>query len=170
MRLGRLLVSKQPLGTSEPRELKEVRVYRGRPDSSKEPKTYGAHMRQSDAWEKAGVKLFARPLRYPHDWPAKPPEEKGVDVQIAIDIVTMAIRGELDVAILVSTDTDLRPALEAFFLLPLEEPRTIEAAAWKSPTFKKALRLPDQHVWCHFLEEDEYRGVRDLRDYNIRRR
>lgn len=139
MRLGRLLVAKQPHGAAARRQLKEVRVYRVRPDSTKEPKTYGAHMRQCDAWEKAGARVFARPLRYPYDWPESPAEEKGVDVQIAIDMVAMATRGELDVAILVSTDTDLRPALEAFFLVPLDEPRTVEVAAWKSSTFAKSL-------------------------------
>jgi uncharacterized LabA/DUF88 family protein len=170
MRLGRLLASKRPSGSSEPRDLKEVRVYRGRPDSTKEPKTYGAHMRQCDAWEKNGVSVFARALRYPHSWPDDPAEEKGIDVQIAIDMVTMASNAEFDVAVLVSTDTDLRPALEAFFLLPFEGARAIEVATWRSEGFQKALRVPGRHIWCHYLHEDDYRRVRDSRDYNIRTR
>src|SRR4051812_33793774 len=89
MRLGRLLVSKKPHGAEEGRTLEEVRVYRGRPDSTKESKTYGAHMRQCDAWEKDGANVITRPLRYPGDWPDSPPEEKGVDVAIAVDMVTM---------------------------------------------------------------------------------
>jgi uncharacterized LabA/DUF88 family protein len=169
MRLGSMLASRQPLGTTAPRNLKEVRIYRGRPESSKEPKTYGAHMRQCATWDAAGAVVVHRPLRYPHDWPASKPEEKGIDVQIAVDLMTMSIRGDLDVAILFSTDTDLRPALEAFPLLTFDAPRTIEVASWKSPVFKKALRVPGQHVWCHFLEEDDFRSVRDTRDYNIRR-
>jgi uncharacterized LabA/DUF88 family protein len=170
IRLGRLLCAKQPLGTSGGRNLTHVRVYRGRPDSTREPKTYGAHMRQCDAWEKAGATVIPRPLRYPHDWPNTLAEEKGIDVQIALDLVTMASAGDLDIAILCSTDTDLRPALEAFFVLPFEGPRTIEVAAWKAPSFKKALRLPNRHVWCHFLEAGDYHTVRDTRDYNIGRR
>jgi hypothetical protein len=43
-------------------------------------------------------------------------------------------------------------------------------AAWKSTVFKKALRVEGQHVWCHFIENGEYRTIRDNRDYNIRRR
>ncbi len=168
IKLANLLASRQPLGVSERRTLKEVRAYRGRPDSTKEPKTYGAHMRQSASWEKAGVNLIHRPLRYPHNGPQSRPEEKGIDVQIAIDIVTMAINAEFDVAILVSTDTDLKPALEAFGILPFGDERIIEVAAYKSPIFKKALRLPDRPIWCHFIEEDEYRSVRDKRDYNIK--
>lgn len=170
MRLGKLLCSRRPPGAKEDRELKEVRIYRGRPDSSKEPKTYGAHMRQCAAWEKAGVTVIPRPLRYPRNWPKDPPEEKGIDVQIAIDMVTMASNAELDVAILASTDTDLRPALEAFFVLPFGEPKVIEVSAWKSAVFNKVLRIPEHHVWCHFIEEGEYRAVRDSRDYNIKRK
>lgn len=102
MRLGRLLAAKHPLGADEPRDLKDVRIYRGRPDSTKQPKTYGAHMRQCAAWEKAGAIVIPRPLRYPHTWPDDPPEEKGIDVQIALDMVTMAINDELDVALLAS--------------------------------------------------------------------
>jgi uncharacterized LabA/DUF88 family protein len=168
MRLGRLLCSKQPVGDDGPRQLKEVRIYRGRPDSTKEPRTYGAHMRQCAAWEKSGVTVIHRPLRYPRTWPNDPPEEKGIDVQIAIDMVTMASNADLDVAILASTDTDLRPALEAFFLLPFAQPKIVEVSAWKSPVFNKALRIPGHHLWCHFIEVGEYRAVRDSRDYNIK--
>ena len=32
------------------RELIQVRVYRGRPDSAKSPKGYGANLRQAEAW------------------------------------------------------------------------------------------------------------------------
>lgn len=170
IKLAQLLVARQPMGVTAERTLKEVRAYRGRPDSTKEPKTYGAHMRQSAAWEKAGVNLIHRPLRYPHDWPASPPEEKGIDVQLAIDVAVMAVNGEFDVAIIASTDTDLQPALEAFFALPFDKERLVEVAAYKSPTFKKALRIPGQHVWCHFIEEADFLTVCDKRDYNIKSR
>lgn len=40
-------------------------------------------------------------------------EEKGVDVQIAVDMLTGAFRDVYDVAVLVSSDGDFRPAVEA---------------------------------------------------------
>jgi uncharacterized LabA/DUF88 family protein len=169
MKLAYHLVSREPLGASGPRTLKEVRIYRGRPSPSKEPKTYGAHMRQCDAWEKAGAVVIPRPLRYPSDWPETEPEEKGIDVQIAVDIVSMAINEEFDVAILASTDTDLRPPIEAFFFLPFGEGCAIEVAAYRSPAFNKTLRVPDHHVWCHYIEQSDYEALRDRRDYNIKR-
>jgi uncharacterized LabA/DUF88 family protein len=107
MKLGRLLV-----GRSSDRKLTEVRVYRGQPDATRDPKGYGANRRQAAAWAHAGVTVIQRPLRYPVGQPNARPEEKGIDVILALDFVTMAARGDYDVGILMSTDTDLKPALE----------------------------------------------------------
>ena len=167
MQYGNLLTTKQPLGTSGSRRLREVRVYRGRPDPRKEPQTYAAHMRQCDQWAKSGAVVVPRPLRYPRDWPDTKAEEKGIDVQIAIDMVMGGINRELDIAILASTDTDQRPVLEAFHSFPMDEPPVIEVATWRSPRYSQKLQVTGLHVWSHFLEEDEYRRVRDRRDYNV---
>lgn len=167
LRLGRLLASKRPLGSPGDRILQEVRLYRGRPDSRKEPKTHAAHMRQCAAWEASGVNVIPRPLRYPRNWPQEREEEKGIDVQIAIDAVMMAIHGELEVAILATTDTDQRPVLEAFQSLPLDPTPIIEVSTWKSESFHKKLQVKGIHVWSHYIEAIEYRTLRDLRDYNL---
>jgi uncharacterized LabA/DUF88 family protein len=167
MQYGQLLLSKQPLGTSAPRRLQEVRVYRGRPDPRKEPQTYAAHMRQCAQWERSGATVVARPLRYPRNWPREKAEEKGIDVQIAIDMVMGAVNRRLDVAILASTDTDQRPVLEAFHSMPLADPPIVEVATWRSATYSQKLQVQGLHVWSHFLENHEYRRVRDRRDYNI---
>ncbi len=165
MRFGRLLTERQPLGTSDKRCLEEVRVYTGQPASTKQPKSYAAHRRQAAAWAKSGVTVIARPLRYPSDWPKSPPEQKGVDVQIAIDMVLMAAQDQLDIAILASTDTDLKPALEAFYTLPFETPKLVEVAAWRKGGFAKRLGVSGNHLWCHYLDEQAYGPLRDHRDY-----
>jgi len=165
MRFGRELVNRVPLGTSEPRALEEVRVYTGQPASTKQSKSYAAHRRQAAAWQKSGATVVARPLRYPSDWPKSRPEQKGVDVQIAIDMVLMAIQDQLDIAILASTDTDLKPALEAFYTLPFESPKSVEVAAWKKGGFAKRLGVSGNHLWCHYLDEQAYQPLRDHRDY-----
>ena len=54
-------------------------------------------------WEKAGVVVTWRTLRYPQEWPDAKPEEKGIDVALAIDLVRLAIDGEYDVGIDVSS-------------------------------------------------------------------
>lgn len=53
-----------------------------------------------------------RPLRYPRGWPAEDPEEKGIDVQLALGMVEAIVGDTCDVAIMFSRDTDLLPAVE----------------------------------------------------------
>jgi len=87
------------------------------PDATRDPRGYGAATRQCDIWEQdVRVTVTLRTLAYPRGWPDKcepgeKPREKGIDVALAIDFVAMAVRGEYDVGILMSTDTDLKPAL-----------------------------------------------------------
>lgn len=168
------LVAQQPLGASGRRTLEQVRIYRGRPHSEKEPRTNAAHMRQVEAWKRdgeawkpGGVEVITRDLRYPGDWPKSKAEEKGIDVALAIDAIRLAILGQLDVAILATTDTDQRPVLEAFHQLPMDEPPVVEVATWRSPAFSKRLQVRDLHVWSHYLDGTAYRKVRDSRDYNV---
>ena len=168
VRYAQELTSRAPPWFEKRRALKEVRVYRGRPHSEKDPKTHAAHMRQVAAWEKAGVRPFTRDLRYPRDWPNKRAEEKGIDVALAIHAVMMAVRGQLDVAIIASTDTDLRPVLEAYALLPGDDKPTIETATWTSVSFSKKLTAKGAPAWVHRLDEAAYQQVQDTRDYNIR--
>ncbi len=164
LKLGRLIAKRNPIDDDEPRTLKEVRIYTGRPDSSKAPKTYGAHRRQSAAWTKSGVAIKARTLRYPGDWPKTRAEEKGIDVALAIDFVVMAVEGEYDVGVIASTDTDLRPALEYVISRPGVR---AEAASWYG-AFKKELSVPGQRLWNHRLGRDAYDELADFTDYNLK--
>ena len=77
--------------------------------------------------------VITRDLRYPPDWPRRPAQEKGIDVALAVDFVMMAARGEYDVGILFSSDTDLVPALEAVIALRPDDPPACEVAAWACP-------------------------------------
>ena len=73
MELGNLICQRQSPDIQA--RLEEVRVYTGRPDATKEPKTYAANMRQCHAWEKGGATVIHRALKYPPDWPASKAEE-----------------------------------------------------------------------------------------------
>jgi uncharacterized LabA/DUF88 family protein len=48
-----------------------------------------------------------------NNWPNEPPTEKGVDVQLATDMVTHNFKNNYDVAILVAGDTDYAGAIQA---------------------------------------------------------
>jgi hypothetical protein len=58
IRLGKRLIQ---LGHGRDRELIDVRVYRGRPDPTHDPRGYAANRRQQAAWERSGVTVVQRP-------------------------------------------------------------------------------------------------------------
>lgn len=148
-------------------QLVDVRVYTGRPDGSLDARTYGAHMRQCSTWEKGvGVTVKWRPLRYP--WGGGPPEQKGIDVQMAVDMVKLYIQDAYDVAIVASTDTDLLPGIEALYELDRGLGiAPVEVSAWSSNRMHKRLRVSGHPLWCHELAFRDYQKVADLTDYNI---
>jgi uncharacterized LabA/DUF88 family protein len=93
-------------------ELCGVRIYRGRPSNSKDPKAYAAWRSQTAEWEAALGELLTqryRDLRYRPGGPI----EKGVDVWLAVDLVRLAIEAAYDRIVVMSSDTDLVPAIEA---------------------------------------------------------
>ena len=140
---------------------KQVRIYSGRPEPAREPKGYKAHMKQCTFWENLGVEVVARPLRY---LPRVKPQEKGIDVALAVDFVTMAIDGDYNIGIVASTDSDLRPALEYVYnkLTKIK----IEVMAWRSPSFNKRLSVPNCNIWCHYLGMGDHTSVADLTKYS----
>jgi len=48
-----------------------------------------------------------------NNWPSSPPYEKGVDIQLATDMITHSFKNNYDVAILVAGDNDYVGALQA---------------------------------------------------------
>jgi uncharacterized LabA/DUF88 family protein len=161
--LGRVLVKLD----GNPRKLVQVRAYTGIPDGRKDPRGYSAASRQVSRWSKSGVKAVTRPLRYPYGWPnsapGEKPEEKGIDVALAIDFVMLAIQDEYDVGVLVSCDTDLRPALETVLT---HTDKRVQMAAWDGLVGRSPrLTLPNANVWCHWLTRDSYNRCSDDTDY-----
>jgi uncharacterized LabA/DUF88 family protein len=160
LRLGEVLADKD---INDP-ELLEVRVYRGRPDSLKDPRGYGANLRQCTAWENSSprVKVIWRTLRYPANWPEEDPEEKGIDVALAIDVVVMAVRGEYDIGVVMSTDTDIKPALEAVAEISGNPFPRVAVAAWSAEDrHSRRLSISGRRLWCHWLGRNDYEVCAD---------
>lgn len=162
--LGQLLARSGRPGTE--RVLKQVRVYSGRPDATKQPKAYSAHMKQCAAWKSAGAFVVTRMVRYPHNWPQaqEKEHEKGIDVALAIDFVAMAIDDEYDVGVIASTDTDLTPALE-YVARKYSLAKTVEVAAWRSERARGRLTLHGRSIWCHWLDFAAYNMLADPTEY-----
>ncbi|MER6554600.1 NYN domain-containing protein [Streptomyces sp. NPDC001725] len=162
--LAQHLAADSPYG----RHLHQVRIYRGQPDASRQPGSYGASRRQHAQWERNPlVKLVTRPLRYPTAWPQERAQEKGIDVQLSMDFAVMATRGEFDVGIMVSADTDLKPALEYVAELTASRGRPrAEVAAWSvDGQHCRRLAIKGRNLYCHWVGEDIYKTVRDDTDY-----
>ena len=96
-KLGELLCGKSvPDAQSNERLLSEVRVYRGMPRLG--APGYDAVQRQHASWTNDGVTVITRPLRHrDHRW-----VEKGIDVELAIDVVLGGVEGRFDVGIICS--------------------------------------------------------------------
>jgi hypothetical protein len=172
--LAEELTSRGPTGVE--RELVGIRIYRGIPDQAYNEKGYAAARRQRAAWERdSRVVVTGRTLRYPPGYVhgqtlTDEVREKGIDVALALDFVTMAGDGVFDVGIMMSSDQDLLPALER-----VDQRRrtrgsgpTVEVAAWTGHG-GRAFRLSfgGNRPFCHWLDQQTYWGVVDERDYTL---
>jgi NYN domain len=139
-----------------PSEAAAIRVYRGRPDPNHQPVPAAANDAQASQWSRdPRVQVIRRQLNY-RDWPNRPPQEKGVDVEIAVDLMSSAFRRQYDALVLFSGDTDLLPAIENIARLGLGH---VEVACWSG---FKPLRLPGTNLpWCHFLSETDWNATVD---------
>ena len=164
VKLGHLIASRARHGSASC-SLSEVRIYSGQPDHYRDWRSYDAHMRQVNRWTANGAHVITHGLRYPPNWPSDPAQEKGIDVALAIDFVRLAITGAYDVGVMMSTDTDLVPALQFVYDY---NPGTIHAAvaAWGVPTDSRRLRLPPgNRPWCHWLDQADYNAAADPTKY-----
>lgn len=174
--LGEVLAGRGPEG--EERELHQVRIYRGMPKQERDARGYAAARSQHSTWgTNRKVELIPGKIQYPDDWsPGKrdgdQPREKGVDVSLAIDLVTMSIENEYDIAVVFSCDNDLLPAVEFVadrHARDVSLPR-VEVAAWKGVRAARRpsrLNPPGRNVWCHWLTKEDYWGVEDTQRYPV---
>ena len=151
------------------RQLVGVWIYRGLPSGEHDRKAFGAATRQVAMWDKHPlVHPRTRPLNYrvPDQ-----PREKGIDVLLAIDFVTMALRNQYDVGVPVSADTDLMPALETV-IDHRRSDAAVEVAGWVPADGRppNVLGVKGHVIHKHGLHYREYSMVHDATDYLVRRR
>lgn len=165
-RLG-LLLTDRNRHLDAGRTLERVEVFRGEPSTKHSPKGQAAAQRQRRYWEaQERVHPCTRPLKYyPSGYDAAgnrrfSPREKGIDVLIALHMVMGAMRNEYDVAVLMSGDTDLLPAVETV----IELGKVCEVASW---TNRFPLKLRSRRLWCHWLQRKDYDFVADPTDYTM---
>ena len=76
------------------------------------------------------------------NWPTAPPYEKGVDIQLATDMITHSYKNNYDVAILVAGDNDYVGALQAV----KDNGKNIEVALFGKERTSMALRRVTDRV------------------------
>lgn len=137
MRLARHLVASRP---GPDGELVSVQVFRGAPNKDRSPELAATYKAQLARWAvlywptldvfsipvyhlPTSVDVDGRPLAWDRG------HEKGVDTAMAIRMALGAERRRFDVAIAVTADMDIAPALDAVFSAGL----VAETATWDNP-------------------------------------
>lgn len=138
--------------------LTDVYVYRGAPGNSQQPALYRVTQAQRADWTRdRRVHVTYRQLKYSTN---RAPEEKGVDVLIAINLVRLAQAAEHDVVVLAAHDTDLEPALE---MAAASAKTKVETVGWEG---SRRLRFPGRTLWHTWLDGGSMVRSRDRKDYS----
>lgn len=153
------------------RELKQVRVYTGLPSMERDEQGYRAARKRFDTWRNEGhekVVVRERNLQYR---PGENPREKGVDVLLAIELVRLAGAKQFDLAVVMSCDNDLVPALElvcdvlgssALESVSLRAERGYQQA----PALGVGVTKERSQISRRLIDRDEYEAIEDQRSYN----
>lgn len=165
MALGQLLASRSP--DFEEWSLAAVRMYAGSPVATRDAYAAAAHDRQVEAWRAAGIVPRTRPLLYPSGYPTERPRQKGIDVELAVDVVRLAIAHEYEIGIVASTDNDLLPAIEAVAVVRGQE-ATPRICVVRYGDMPKRLNYTDplgRTLHGFHLSAADFASVRDDTDY-----
>ena len=151
-----------------------VRFYTGRPNQVKEPMWAGYWAARLLAMRRSGILVTDRPLRYrsidafdEHGAPIikEVPEEKGIDVRIALDVVRLARSNQYDVGVIFSQDQDLSEVANDVREIGADQGRWIKiASAYPTSSTATAGRGLDKTDWIP-IERDVYDQCIDPRDY-----
>jgi len=149
------------------RTLVQVRVYTGIHTPQRHPKLNAMMQRRMSAWiaeRPDQVEVFPRPLKYGKDGP----REKGVDVEIAIDFVRLALEDAFDVGVLASADSDLVPALQFVVdKFPEKTLVTLGFAPDAGCTPPAPLDLPRGRVERRFITRRDFDRMHDTTDFYL---
>ena len=154
--------------------LAEIRFYTGVPDRSDKPFWNHFWSAKLLAMSRAGLVTFSRPMRYRNKEVELPDgsthtfltgDEKGIDVRIALDIISLAYSQEYDVALVFSQDQDLSEVAKEIRVIAEEQSRWIKivSAFPVSPTVRNKRGI-DRTDWVR-IDRQTYQSCIDPRDY-----
>jgi uncharacterized LabA/DUF88 family protein len=116
--------------------LKQVRFYTGTPELLDDARWHNFWAKKLLAIKRQGVHVFTRRLRYRQKQieidgvthTVTVGEEKGIDVRIALDCVSIALTDDLDVALIFSQDQDMSEVVDEIKKIARHQNRWIKVA------------------------------------------
>lgn len=156
-----------------------VRFYTGVPQSHKDPLWHGFWNNRLLAMRRAGIFVFHRPLKYQITYveneegdcdEVETPQEKGVDVRLALDVVRLARTDQFDVGVIFSQDQDLPEIAEEIRDISRSQNRWIKVcSAFPTSPSATANRGIDKTDWIR-IGRALYDSCLDPRDYRPKKR
>lgn len=146
-----------------PSILGRVYVYRGKPSPIHQPTASSYFDRYAAAWDRdARCQVRSRDLKYRwHTEDDFTAQEKGIDVWLATELIAHSLDTEAQAVVVVSSDTDLLPAVE--YVLR-DTPMHIEVAAWAGPGsfplfLRNDLNEGRKRPYCHYLNKADFEDL-----------
>ena len=157
-------------------QMTECRFYTGIHDATVEPFWNSFWVKKTAQMGRSGVKVVTRPIRYRNKTVRLPDgsthtfltgEEKGVDVRIALDIISGAVNQLYEVAILFSQDQDLAEVASEIRMIARLQDRWIKiACAFPVSPTSSSSRGINNTDWIR-IDRAMYQRCIDPRDYRI---
>lgn len=154
-----------------------MRFYTGVPDHKHNEMWAAYWSNRVLAMQRAGILVTTRPLRYHEEaietgdgiTTVVTPQEKGIDIRIALDLVSCAVAEQFDAAVIYSQDQDLAEAVREVRAIAAKLGREFEiACAFPFGPKASVKRGIDKTTWIR-IEEDDYNACLDPRDYRPRK-
>lgn len=132
-----ILLLAREVCTAQGWDIVECRFYTGIPNPEDNPFWNSFWVKKTAQMGRAGVRIFTRPLRYRNKTVRLPDgsthtfltgEEKGIDVRIALDVLTGSMNASYDVAVVFSQDQDLSEAATEIRVIAQQYDRWIKIA------------------------------------------
>lgn len=123
------------------------------------------------------IDVFMRPLRYRNKQIRLPDgtthsfldgDEKGIDVRIALDVISLAHKRQYDVAIIFSRDQDMAEVAEEIRVIAAEQQRWIKLVSAYPVSPAVRFRGIDKTDWFR-IDRALYDSCVDKRDYRPKR-
>ena len=155
-------------------QLDEVRFYSGIPDAADDAFWNHFWTAKLAQMGRQNIRVFSRPLRYRNQVIRLPNgqshtflvgQEKGVDVRLALDIVSLAYKRAYDIALVMSQDQDLSEVADEVREIARQQNRWLKmASAFPASPASQNRRGINGTDWIK-IDRAIYDGCLDTRDY-----